>query len=148
MNDVSRLWDRRVLKIIGFVLLASGLVLSFAGGHDDVRLYLLRTGGYLAIALAIGATTLIGRALRNVLLGLAAVTASLVVWDLLSIESPFSELTTSRIEVVLGLAVLIVVPAYLIRELLRPKSKDFIAIEAAHKEARQRERELRQNKTV
>lgn len=62
MLEAYRHWDRRILNVVGIVLLGAGLLLTFTDNPYDVRWYAMQAFGWLALALANPGTSSFGRA--------------------------------------------------------------------------------------
>jgi hypothetical protein len=137
MTDEHRKW----LEGAGLALLTVGFLLMITRDQDSSLWQGIQASGWLAVALGNSGQSAYGRAIRKVQFGIAALMALSITVHVLSIESPFSDATTGRIEVIAALAILVLVPGYVIREVLRPTSADFRQIEAAHKESQRRARE-------
>ncbi len=144
-SDVPATWydARRMLGAVGFALLSVGTVMAFVGDPDDHLWRVVSGCGWLVLGLANTGSSPISRAVRNLVLGLAAMIALGLGVHVLPIEVPFSVMISIRIQAAIVLLAIVLVTTYIIRALLEPKSDDFLRIEAAHSESLRRERHLR-----
>lgn len=115
-------------------LLSAAVVLSWIRGWDDPLTMGINAVGFLLLGLTTSSESFRWLCFSGGVLLLVSIAS-----NVLSGSSPLESMPI-LVEVVLGLALLIVVPALLIREHVAPASDDFRAIERADNDAGRRER--------